>query len=145
MQNGIRKCGVCVVFVYLFVFNHVSDRLVGGINFNSGIFSRKQKLLWYFFYLCEVQRMHTLLVSPWSTWSWQPGMTLDSKSRAWCSLDGVTPSALRSHSVLGGGSWLGEEPLSLFLRRAAAGSRMSTAEETEGAGGCGVHRPRTGP
>lgn len=47
MQNGIRKCGVCVVFLFICLFlNHVSDRLVGwGINFNSGIFSRKQKLL----------------------------------------------------------------------------------------------------
>lgn len=87
----ITKCKMAlgnVVYVWFFCLfvcflNHVSDRLVGwGINFNSGIFSRKQKLLWYFFYLCEVQRMHTLLVSPWSTWSWQPGMTLDSKSRA---------------------------------------------------------------
>lgn len=46
----------------------------------------------------------------------------------------LAPSALHSHLVCGGGSWLGEEWPRVFLRRAAAGRQRSPAQETEGEG-----------
>ena len=48
------------------------------------------------------------------------------------SLVSLAPTALWSHLVHGGGSWLEEEQLGMFLRQAAAGLKMSPAQEMEG-------------
>lgn len=58
-------------------------------------------------------------------------MALDSRPCAWCSLFHVTGSFSSVEPLSSWRrSWLGEEQLSIFLRHAAAGHRMSAAQES---------------